>query len=74
MERLAALEVTSGCRVDPLRYCPDRSVSRAQMATFLVRAFGLEAAGPAGFTDTSGNTHETNIDALSFPPNRGGLV
>ena len=64
-ERLATLKVTSGCRVDPLSYCPDRSVSRAQMATFLVRAFGLEAADPAGFTDTSGNTHETNIDALA---------
>ena len=64
-ERLAALKVTSGCRVDPLRYCPDRSVSRAQMATFLVQALGLEAADPAGFIDTSGNTHETNIDALA---------
>ena len=65
VERLAELEVTKGCKTEPLRFCPDRSVTRAQMATFLVRAFDLEAAEPAGFTDTAGNTHETNIDALA---------
>ena len=65
VERLAELEVTEGCLVDPLRFCPDRSVDRAQMATFLVRAFDLEAAEPAGFTDTVGNFHEADIDALA---------
>ena len=65
VERLAELEVTKGCKTEPLRFCPDRSVTRAQMATFLVRAFDLAAAEPAGFTDTTGNTHETNIDALA---------
>ena len=65
VERLAELEVTKGCLVDPLRFCPDRSVTRAQMATFLVRAFDLESAEPAGFTDTAGGTHETSIDALA---------
>ena len=65
VERLAELEVTKGCKTEPLRFCPDRSVTRAQMATFLVRAFDLEAAEPAGFTDTAGNSHEANIDALA---------
>ena len=65
IERLAELEVTKGCLVDPLRYCPDRSVSRAEMATFLTRAFDLPAADPAGFDDTDGNTHAANIDALA---------
>ena len=65
VERLAELEVTKGCKTEPLRYCPDRSVTRAQTATFLVRAFDLAVAEPAGFTDTAGNTHETNIDALA---------
>ena len=65
VERLAELEVTKGCRTEPLRFCPDRSVTRSQMATFLVRAFDLAVAEPAGFTDTAGNTHETNIDALA---------
>lgn len=33
--------ITLGCATDPLRYCPAGLVSRAQMAAFLVRAFGL---------------------------------
>ena len=65
IERLAELEITQGCLVDPLRFCPDRSVNRAEMATFLERAFDLEAADPAGFADTAGNFHEANIDALA---------
>ena len=65
IERLAELEVTKGCRTDPLRYCPDRSATRAQVATFLVRAFDLEPADPAGFGDTAGNTHQASIDALA---------
>ena len=64
-EELAEREITGGCATGPLRYCPDRSVTRAQMASFLVRAYGLDAAGPAGFTDTAGNRHEANIDALA---------
>ena len=64
-EELAEREITGGCATGPLRYCPDDSVTRAQMASFLVRAYGLDAAGPAGFTDTAGDTHEKNIDALA---------
>ena len=64
VERLADLEVTKGCDSDPPRYCPDQAVSRAQMASFLARAFDLEPAESAGFADTGG-THEANIDALA---------
>ena len=28
--------IAVGCKTDPLRYCPDQAVTRAQMATFLV--------------------------------------
>ena len=65
VETLADVGVTRGCATGPLRFCPDESVTRAQMASFLVRAFGLEAAGWAGFADTAGSTHEANIDALA---------
>ncbi len=65
-EQLAVRNVTAGCKTGPLRYCPQDAVTRGQMATFLVRAFGLvPAASPAGFSDTSGDTHESNIDALA---------
>ena len=65
VETLADLGVTKGCDTEPLRFCPDESVTRGQMASFLVRAFALEAAGSAGFVDTAGGTHEEHIDALA---------
>lgn len=64
VERLAVLGVTEGCARGPLRFCPHERVTRARMASFLVRAFDLRAAGPAGFGDTAGSVHESNIDAL----------
>src|SRR5262249_49890270 len=41
VERLYAEGVTAGCSSSPLLYCPDRSVTRAEMAAFLVRTFDL---------------------------------
>ncbi len=41
IERLAELEITAGCATDPLRYCPNSPVTRAQMAVFIVVAFSL---------------------------------
>ena len=38
IEEAAAEGLTSGCGVNPLRYCPDTSVTRAQMAVLLLRA------------------------------------
>ena len=64
VERLYDLGITTGCKRDPLRYCPHDTVSRAQMASFLVRAFRLQRAPSANFADTRGNIHEENIDAL----------
>jgi len=65
-EELAAREITRGCATGPLRYCPDDTVNRAQMASFLVRAFDLEPAeSSAGFADVDvGRTHGADIDAL----------
>ena len=54
IDRLSDLEVTTGCKAEPLSYCPDRAVTRSQMAAFLYRAFNLpDAESPAGFTDVS---------------------
>jgi hypothetical protein len=41
IDRLAVLQITLGCTPDHLMYCPNDSVTRAQMAAFLVRAFDL---------------------------------
>lgn len=43
IERLYSYGVTSGCAASPRSYCPEATVTRAQMAIFLVRAFGLVA-------------------------------
>ena len=40
-EELADRRITLGCGVNPPEYCPDRPVTRAQMASFLVRALQL---------------------------------
>ena len=50
VERMAELGVTTGCG-DGTRFCPDDSVTRAQMAVFLARAFGLEPGPVPGFSD-----------------------
>ena len=64
-DRLAELEVTAGCALQPPRFCPDQTVNRAQMAAFLVKAFNLPAAPAYGFVDTAGNTLQAQIDALA---------
>ncbi|HYX20639.1 MAG TPA: choice-of-anchor tandem repeat GloVer-containing protein [Thermoanaerobaculia bacterium] len=38
IEQLYAEGITGGCSVSPLEYCPNNSVTRAQMAVFLLKA------------------------------------
>ena len=44
IERLRAADITVGC--GGTRYCPDRAVTRGEMATFLMRALDLEELTP----------------------------
>jgi Metallo-peptidase family M12 len=41
IEQLYNEGITTGCGTSPLRYCPENTVTRAQMAVFIVRTFGL---------------------------------
>lgn len=41
VDRMAVLNITQGCSFSPPMYCPAGSVTRGQMAAFLVRAFNL---------------------------------
>lgn len=41
IDRMAVLNITQGCSSNPPLYCPSSTVTRAQMAAFLVRAFNL---------------------------------
>jgi len=63
--KLAAADVTKGCN-PPVNdeYCPNVSVTRGQMAAFLVRALELTGPGPT-FTDTAGSIYEQDIGKLA---------
>lgn len=62
IEALAAAEIADGCGDG--RYCPDRSLTRGQMASLLTRALDLPEAGGDPFVDDDGTVHEDNIEAL----------
>ena len=67
-ERLAELEITRGCATEPRRFCPEDPVSRAHMASFLSRAFELEAPEErpeVEFADVEEGSHTDNIHALA---------
>ena len=40
--KLARNGVTAGCGTNPLRYCPNDTVTRGAMAVFLTRTFRLQ--------------------------------
>jgi DNA-binding beta-propeller fold protein YncE len=63
---IAAVGITLGCN-PPLndQFCPEDAVTRAQMASLLVRGFGL-APGPVdAFVDDTGSVHEDDINSLA---------
>ena len=66
IEALYAAQITAGCSQQPLRYCGDDPVTRAQMASFLARALDLEAPQQqAGFADVDPEgVHSAYIEAL----------
>jgi parallel beta-helix repeat protein len=63
INRLAAAGITSGC--GDRRYCPNSTVSRGQMAAFLVRGYGLGGSTAGNpFTDDDGSIFEDQIEQL----------
>jgi hypothetical protein len=70
INKIAEAGITGGC--EPGRYCPGASVTRAQMAGFLVRALGLPAATKDYFTDDNNSSLEGAINALAEAGVTGG--
>ena len=66
IEAIAASGITRGCN-PPLnsRYCPEASVTRGEMAAFLVRALSLPGTAQGGFTDTGDSVFAGDIDRLA---------
>jgi hypothetical protein len=66
IEALAAAGITLGCNPPANdRFCPKNSVTRAQMAAFLSRAYGYTNPGGDRFGDDDGTTFEGVIQALA---------
>lgn len=64
ISRIADAGVTTGCA--PYLFCPDRAVSRAQMATFLTRALDLPASDRVPYGDVaSDHPHRAGIGAVT---------
>jgi hypothetical protein len=66
INRLRTAGITEGCNPPQNnRFCPDRFVTRGEMAAFLVRAFGYSNAGSGNyFVDDNGHIFENAIDKL----------
>jgi glucose/arabinose dehydrogenase len=69
---LAAAGITGGC--GPGRFCPSAPVTRAEMASFLVRAFGLPSSSTDRFSDDEDSIHERDINALATSGVTGGCA
>lgn len=61
---LAAAGITAGCDPTDGLFCPNRRVTRGQMATFLVRALDLPAASGSFADVPSGSIHADDIQSL----------
>jgi uncharacterized repeat protein (TIGR02059 family) len=60
---LYAEGLTTGCA--PVRYCPNASVTREQMAIFLDRVLDLAPTATDFFTDDAGRSGEASINRLA---------
>ncbi len=65
IEAIHETGITQGCNPPSNdRYCPDRTVTRGQMATFLARALDLPTTGNDYFEDDDGHILEGGINRL----------
>jgi hypothetical protein len=65
--KLAAAGITRGCNPPANdRFCPERPVTRGEIAAFLVRALGLTGDGGGNsFVDDNGSVFEAEIEKLA---------
>jgi Tol biopolymer transport system component len=56
--------ITRGCNPEGTLFCPTMTVSREQMASFLVRAHGLPPATQDYFVDDEHSVHQGDINSL----------
>jgi glucose/arabinose dehydrogenase len=67
IEKLYSSSITVGCTTNPLNYCPEATVTRAQMAVFLLRGIHGSSYTPPPLGVTSGfNDVPTNYWAVAW--------
>jgi len=66
IDRVAEAGITMGCNPPTnTRFCPDRRMTRAEFATFIVRALALPATSTDYFVDDNGHVLEGAINRLA---------
>ena len=70
INRLAASGITGGCGAR--RFCPNGTVTREQMASFLARAFRLPSAPHDYFSDDANSPHQSDINRVAAAGLTGG--
>lgn len=66
INKVAAAGITAGCNPPANdRFCPEQSLTRAQFATFIVRADDISHTSTDYFTDDDGHVLENAINALA---------
>lgn len=66
IDRLAEAEITSGCNPPQNdRFCPQRTMTRGEMAAMLVRSFHYPVVDADRFIDDDSNIFESAIDRLA---------
>jgi S-layer homology domain len=66
INQLAAAGITKGCNPPAnTAFCPDRTVTRGEMAAFLTRAFHYPASNQNRFNDDNGHIFEKSIQAIA---------
>jgi glucose/arabinose dehydrogenase len=66
IQALAAEGITRGCNPPAnTNFCPDSSITRGEMAAFLVRAYDYPASDTDRFTDDDSSEFEGEIQALA---------
>jgi len=54
IERLYSAGITGGCATNPLQYCPESTVTRAEMAVFLLRGIHSSSYNPPAVGSSTG--------------------
>ncbi len=66
INRLAAAKITTGCNPPASdRFCPQRNMTRGQMAAMLARAFNYPTSAADRFTDDDGHLFEADIQRIA---------